>query len=126
MKSDHMVGAVLLLAIFLTPVLGWMLLRRHVAAGQASVPVGRVRLVYIHWSILALFFLFGAMNSWSGLQLLALIYLVLVAAPGALTAGFFWRQALERPGTPRTLWWATVLFAPAVLLVIGAGYLKSR
>jgi hypothetical protein len=121
-----MVGAVLLVAIFLTPVLGWMLLRRHVAAGQASVSVGHVRLVYTHWSILGLFFLFGAMNSWSGSQLLVLVYLVVVAAPGALIVSFLWRRTREQSGMARTLWWATALFAPAVLVVIGAGYLGSR
>jgi hypothetical protein len=121
-----MAGSVLLIAILLTPVLGWMLLRRHLAMDWTDVPLGHVRLVYTHWSLLALFALFGALNSWSGSQLLVLVYLVVIAAPGALVASFMWRLKRTRVGLERTLWWATAMFAPAVALLIGVGYLAFR
>jgi hypothetical protein len=121
---DAMVGSLLLIAILLAPVPGWMLLRPHLAGGHTTGPLGHARLVYIHWSVLALFTLFAALDAWSASQLLALAYLALVAAPGALVASFIWRQARKGPRLERTLWWATATFAPTVALVLALAYVR--
>ena len=121
-----MFGAAVLIGILVLPVIGWRLLRARLMRSNAGEPPSELPIVYVHWSILVLFGLFGALNAWSGMQLLALVYLVVLAAPGALVATLVWRKKRHQSRGERLTWWMTAAFAPAVAVVLGALYLTVR